>query len=48
MNAEALLASYFAKYEPAVVKLAAQFGEKYDSRPIWGYITKVGEAMKKK
>ena len=28
-------------------KLAAQFGEKYDSRPIWGYITKAGEAMKK-
>jgi len=27
--------------------LAAQFGEKYDSRPIWGYITKAGEAMTK-
>jgi DNA-binding transcriptional MerR regulator len=28
-------------------KLAAQFGEKYDSRPIWGYITKACEALKK-
>src|SRR5262245_8971733 len=27
--------------------LAAQFGSQYDSRPVWDYITKAGEAMKK-